>query len=357
MKRWWMGISFLLIMVLAAACGAKSEAPASGDSAAASGNASSSSSGDKPIELTYAFFAPATTFPAKQMEKWKEEVEKRTNGKVTVKLFPGGTLLTDKNMYDGVKSGVADIGLSVMTYEPGRFPLMTIAEMPSGFPNAKVASQVVYDLMQEYPQEAFKDMQLVTAFATEPAYLQTKDPIAKLSDLKGKQIRISGALAPVLKGMGASPVGMSQSEAVEALQTGVISGYVSSREVLKDLKFAEMVKYETNYPLTVSTFAAVMNKDKWDSLPPDVQKVIQELGPEMAAWAGEYLDTAVKGAMEWAQTEQGFKVIELSPEEKKAWDEKLKPFQDKTVEELKAKGLPAEEFRARVYELKDKYSK
>ncbi|MCL6559742.1 MAG: C4-dicarboxylate ABC transporter substrate-binding protein, partial [Firmicutes bacterium] len=60
----------------------------------------------KPIVLKYAFFAPASTFPAKQMEKWKEELEKRTNNKVKVELFPGGTLLTDKNMYDGVKDKV-----------------------------------------------------------------------------------------------------------------------------------------------------------------------------------------------------------------------------------------------------------
>jgi len=360
-KRYgWMLVA-LCMMLLLAACGSGSAGGSSGSSSAEpagaqAGDSPAPAEDTKPIELSYAFFAPAGTFPAKQMEKWKEELENRTNGKVVVNLFPGGTLLDAANMYDGVRNGVADIGLSVMTYDPGKFPLMTIAELPHGFPSGKVASQVVYDLMQEYPQEAFSDMKVITAFATEPAYIQSKKPIASLADIQGKQLRISGALAPLLAELGAAPVGMSQSEAVEAMQTGVIEGYVSSREVLMDLKFAEMAPFWTDYPLTVSTFAAVMNKDKWDSLPPDVQAVIDELAPEMAAWAGEYLDDHVKESLDWSASEHNLQTVELSPEEKALWDAKLAPLQEKAVADLQAQGLPAEEFKKRLDELKEQYS-
>jgi len=310
----------------------------------------------EPIVLKYAFFAPANTFPAKQMEKWKEELEKRTGGKVKVQLFPGGTLLTAKNMYDGVKDGVADIGLSVTTYEPGRFPLLAISDMPSEYPNAKVASQVVYDLVHEFTPEAFKDFKIITVFTTEPAHLQTVKPVRTLEDLKGMQLRISGALTPVLQAMGASPVGMSMAEVPEALQTGIIEGNVSSREVLMDFKLAEYIKYVTEYPLTINTFVAVMNKDVWNSLPPDVQKVIDELSPEMAVWTGEYMDNHVKESLEWCKNEQGLEVITLTPEEKARWDKIVKPLQDEYVKELAAKGLPAEEYKKRLYELMEKYS-
>lgn len=312
-------------------------------------------SADKPIVLKYAFFAPANTFPAKQMEKWKEELEKRTNGKVKVELFPGGTLLNDKNMYDGVKSKVADIGLSCTTYEPGRFPLLGISDMPSGFPNSKVSSSVIYDLIQEFPPDAFKDYKIITAFATEPAHLMVKKPISNLSDLKGRQIRISGALTPVLKDLGASPVGMGMSEVPEALQTGIIEGLVSSREVLKDLKLSETLKYTTDYPLTVTTFVAVMNKETWDSLPPDVQKVIDELSPEMAKWTGDYMDNHVKESLDWSAKEYGLKITHLTEQEKTNWFNKLQPMQDKLVADLKAKGMPADEYKKRLYQLKDKY--
>ncbi|HBT20384.1 MAG TPA: C4-dicarboxylate ABC transporter substrate-binding protein [Peptococcaceae bacterium] len=334
----------LLSMLVSAGCGGKGAS-----------EESSSKEGES-IVLNYAFFAPANTFPAKQMEKWKEEVEKRTNGRVKVQLFPGGTLLTEKNMYDGVKNGVADIGLSVTTYEPGRFPLLAISDMPSGYPNAKVASQVVYDLVHEFTPEAFKDLKIITVFATEPSYLQTVKPVRNLEDLKGMQLRIAGALTPVLKSLGASPVGMAMAEVPEALQTGIIKGYVSSREVLMDLKLAEQIKYVTDYPLTINTFVAVMNKDVWESLPEDIKKVIDDLSREMAVWTGEYMDNHVREALEWAVEEEGLEVIKLSPQEKEKWDRILKPIQDNYVKELEAKGYPAEEYRDRLYELIEKYS-
>lgn len=308
------------------------------------------------ITLKYAFFAPATTFPAKQMEKWKEELETRTKGKVKVELFPGGTLLTDKNMYDGVKDGVAEIGLSATTYEPGRFPLLGISDMPSGFPNSKVASQVVYDLVQEFQPDSFQDFKIITVFATEPAYLMVKKPASSLEDLKGRQLRISGALTTVLQGLGASPVGMSMSEVPEALQTGIVEGLVSSREVLKDLKLAESCKYVTEYPLTINTFVAVMNQDIWNSLPEDVQTVIDELSREMAVWTGDYMDNHVQEALDWSKNEHGLAITSLTEEEKANWDKILSPMQDKYVSDLKAKGFPAEEYQERLYELIDKYS-
>ena len=335
--------SLLFLSIVATGCGGGRE---SGDNA----------SGDV-IKLKYAFFAPASTFPAKQMETWTEELEKRTDGKVEVQLFPGGTLLAANNMYDGVKDGVADIGLSSTTYEPGRFPLLDIADMPSGYPNAEVASQVVYDLVNEYPPEAFKDFKIITAFATEPAHIQTVKPVRYLEDLKGMQVRISGSLTPILKKLGASPVGMAMSEVPESLQTGIIDGSISSREVLLDLKLAETVKYTTDYPLAINTFVAVMNKEVWESLPADVQKAIDDLGSEMAVFTGKYMDNHVQEALKWSQEEEGLEIISLSKEEKARWDELIKPLQDDYVKELEGKGLPAKEYQIKLYELIEKYSK
>jgi TRAP-type C4-dicarboxylate transport system substrate-binding protein len=119
----------LVAGIILSGCGQqKTQAPKEGQSAQEA----------KPITLKYAFFAPANTFPAKQMDKWAEEVEKRTNGKVKVEKFPGGTLLTAQNMYDGVLKRVADIGLSCPSYEPGRFPLTGISDQPVAYPTLKI---------------------------------------------------------------------------------------------------------------------------------------------------------------------------------------------------------------------------
>lgn len=132
------------------------------------------------ITLSYSFFASENSFPAKQMEKWAQELSERTDGKVKVDLFPGGTLLEASNTYDGVRKGIADIGLSATSYEPNQFPLLTISDLPSNYPNAYVASRTVYDLIQEFPPEAFNDFKIIAAFTTEPAYIQTAKKLKRL---------------------------------------------------------------------------------------------------------------------------------------------------------------------------------
>jgi TRAP-type C4-dicarboxylate transport system substrate-binding protein len=87
------------------------------------------------------------------MERWKTEVEKRTNGKVAVQTFPGGTLLPAKNIFDGVIAGTADIGNLAMSYQPGRFPVSEAIDLPLGFSSARAASLALHDLIEMQSQE------------------------------------------------------------------------------------------------------------------------------------------------------------------------------------------------------------
>jgi TRAP-type C4-dicarboxylate transport system substrate-binding protein len=216
---------------------------------------------------------------------------------------------------------------------------------------------VLYDLVKEFQPKEFSDFKVITVFNTEPAYIQSKKPVQKLEDIAGLRLRTTGTGVPVLKALGGTPVGMPQSEVAQALQTGVIDGYITSREVLLDFKYAETVKYVTDYPLVTVSFAAVMNKDVWNSLPPDVQKVIDDLGREMALWTGNYLDNHVKESLDWAIKEQNLQTITLSSEEKARWDAKLKEVTDAYVRDVETKGLPGQKFLQKLYELRDKYAK
>ncbi len=305
------------------------------------------------ITLRYAFFAPAGTFPAVQMEEWASRLEERTDGWVQVETFPGGTLLGPFNMFDGVLEGVAEIGLSCPSYEPGRFPLIELADYPLDYPNAEVASVVLWELVQEFQPEELDDFKVITMFATEPAYIQSKGRVASLEDLRGLELRSAGTGAPFLEALGATPVAMGQGEVGEALQTGVIDGYASSREVLFDFKYAEIVKYITDYPIFQISFAAVMDREVWEALPQEVKDVIDELGPEMARWTGQYLDGHAQDAVEWAVAEEGAEVVTLTDEERARWDAILQPLVDEAVDKLEAQGLPGQVFIERLYQLRD----
>ena len=308
------------------------------------------------IELSYANFPPAPTFPCVQMERWKTEVEKRTNGQVKVKTYPGGTLLGAKDMMDGVIAGQADIGNLCQAYQPGRFLFSNATALPLGIPNARAGSLMLWDLYNKYKPESFAQVKVLTMFTTAPSNIMSKTPIRSLDDLKGVNLRASGGALEILKAWDANGVGMPMSDTPEALQKGVVQGLFSSLEVMKDFKFAELCKYITMTDTVIYPFAVVMNMDKWNSLPDDVKKVFEDLGKEQAEWTGTYMDNHVNESVTWSQKEQGVEVITLTAEQKAEWDKKLQFLTDKWIEEAKAKGLPAEDIIKDIKELTKKYS-
>lgn len=310
-----------------------------------------------PIELTYACFPPAQTFPCVQMERWKKEVEKRTGGKVAIKTFPGGTLLGGKNMFDGVIAGVADIGNLVTAYQPGRFIVTNATSLPFNFPDATVASLVLWDFYLKYKPKEFDKVKVLTAFANPPSNIMSKRPIKTLADIKNYNLRASGGAAQILKAWGANPVGMPMPATVEALQKGVVQGLFSSLEVMKDFKFAETCRYVTMTNTVIYPFVTVMNKSKWDSLPKEVQKVFDDLAAEHSWWTGNYNDNHWRDAMAWSKKTYNVEVINLSGAELAKWNKLLEPITQQWIEKANAKGLPGNQIVKDIKALAKKHSK
>ncbi|WP_300463930.1 TRAP transporter substrate-binding protein [Desulfobacula sp.] len=294
------------------------------------------------IKLNYANFPPAPTFPCVQMERWKVEVEKRTNGQVMINTFPGGTLLGAKGMMDGVIAGQADIGNICMAYQPGRFIVTNATSLPLGIPDAKTGSLALLKLYEKYQPQAFKDVVVLTMFANAPGNVMTKAPVKTLDDMKGLSLRASGGAAQILKAWGANPVGMPMPATVEALQKGTVKGLFSSLEVMKDFKFAEYCKYVTMTETVIYPFAVIMNKQKWNALPADVQKVMMDLKEEQSLWTGTYMDDQIQKAIAWSKEAHNVEFISFSADEKAKWDSKLEFITENWIKNANEKGLPAE---------------
>jgi len=309
----------------------------------------------EPIKLTYANFPPAATFPCVQMERWAKEVEKRTHGKVKVQTFPGGTLLPAKNIFDGVISGTADIGNFAMSYQPGRFPVSEAVDLPVGFKSSQVASQVLLDLIEKYKPKEFEKVKILTAFTCPPTDFMTSTPVRSLKDLKGKELRVSGTGADMVKLLGAIPIAMPQSETPEAIQKGVVKGIVSSMEILKDFNFAAYCPYATDANLFVVSFAVVMNQEKWNALPADVKKVMDDLRREQALWTGKYVDDHVQEALIWSKQKYNHQVIQLPAQEKAEILKLLKPIVDSYIQRVTAQGIAGNEIMNDINKLKKKY--
>jgi TRAP-type C4-dicarboxylate transport system substrate-binding protein len=291
------------------------------------------------------------------MEHWKQEVEKRTRGKVKVKTFPGSTLLGAKNMMDGVIDGIADIGCVVFAYQPGRFPLLEAVDLPVGFSNATVANAVLFDLYKKYNPRSLAKVKVLALFTAPPADIISRKPIKTLADLKGYELRCTGAGVKPLKLLGATPVAMPQSETPEALQKGIVNGVFSSLDILKDFNFAETCRFSTICHMQTTSFGVVMNMDKWNSLPADVQKVLDGLAREQSIWTGKYIDNHVKESVEWSRKKYGVEVTRLSADEYMLWHNRVAPLSGEWEKKAAARGLPASAFMQDLMKLKTRYEK
>jgi len=317
--------------------------------------------GAKTVELKLAHFFPAT-HPAEAdlIQPWSKAIEEATEGRVKITSYPGQTLLQADGVYDGVATGIADMGLSCFSYTRGNFPVLEVFELPGvKYANSKVASKVAWEGIQQLNPQEVQDTKLLMVFTTGPGDLYTKVPVRALDDLKGLELRATGLSAKTLAALGATPVAMAQSEAYEALAKGVVKGNLGPVEVLQGWKQAEVTEYLTLTPFLYNTlFFINMNLDQWNAIDPQDQKAVEQVTEKffeevaMGLW-----DEQNKAALKYAVDEKGMEVIDLSQEEQEKWIELVKPIQENYVDQMKQKGENGQETLELVKSLADEYNK
>ncbi len=297
------------------------------------------------IKLKFANYFPPTHMNAVMLGKYCDELNKKLAGKVEITQYAGGTLLSAPKMAAGVSSGIADFGFSHCSYSRGRFPVMEIMELPLGFPSSWIASHVANDFYEKFtPKEwdAFHPLMFATS---PPTVIQTlKKPVKALEDVKGLKIRGTGRIGDIVKALGATPMPIEMTDLYEALRRGVIDGNLGNYEQLKGWKTGEILKYNTASWKVGSVFAfyVVMNKNKWNSLSPDVQKVITEHTKDfMARWLVEWNNIDIEGREYFRK--QGGQIIPVSDAEQAKWAKAAEPVIDDFKKDLTAKGYKAAE--------------
>jgi TRAP-type C4-dicarboxylate transport system substrate-binding protein len=298
----------------------------------------------KPLELNYSIFFPATHGHTLLATEWAREVEKRSNNAVKITIFPGATLTPADQTYDGVVNGITDIGMSVLAYSKGRFPLTEVLDLPLGYTSGLQATRLANAYYAKFQPKELADVKVMYLMAHGPGILHTKRPVEKLEDLKGMKIRCTGGSSRIVGALGATPVAMPQNEAYDALQKGVVDGLVSPIETLKGWKFAEVVKFTTrNLGSSYSLgFFAAMNRKKWDSLPKEAQAAIEAVNREFVDRAGKAWDDFDKAGAEFA-VGKGVRILELSKAEDARWSQLVQPILADYAAAAKAKGLPGDE--------------
>jgi TRAP-type C4-dicarboxylate transport system substrate-binding protein len=297
------------------------------------------------IELKFCNYFPVPAGQSKICEEFIKDLEARSGGELKIRFFPAGTLLTAPKMYDGVVEGIADIGFSNLSYTYGRFRMSEALDLPLGFPNAWVANHVANDFFKQFkPKEWDKIHMLSMHTSPVNVVLTATKPVNKMEDLKGVTIRGQGVIADVVSALGATPRPIPMAEAYEAMQKRVFQGLMIPMETLRAFRLAEVSKYITEcWPIgQVYTFYLIMNKDTWNKLPANLQKIFNEYPfEEKLATLWNELDIDGKKLA----TVTGLQFIELKGAEITKWKKAVKPVLDKYVKSMVAAGYKEKEAR------------
>ena len=310
------------------------------------------------IKLNYSVFFPAPHKNAVLATEWAKEIEKRTGGKVQITVFPGGTLTPADKCYDGVVKGISDIGFSVLAYTRGKFPLTEVSDLPLGMKSGLVATKVINDYYKKFKPKEFDEVKVMYLHGHGPGIIHSKKEVKTLEDLKGMKIRCTGMAAKIAGALGATPVAMPMGETYDALSRGVVDASMAPQEALQGWKWGEVVKFTTeDWGASYSSgMFVVMNKDKWNSLPPDVQKIIEQVNEEYIEKQGKLWDELDKAGRDYTIA-RGNKIISLSRDENLRWEKAVKPLLDEYKKNMKDKGLPGDEVMSFYLQTIYKYQK
>jgi len=307
------------------------------------------------IELTYSNFFPSTHYHSILAEKWIEEVESRSNGRVEITYYPGGTLVGAAQTYDGVVQGICDIGMSLFAYTPGRFPSCELIDLPHQYPDGWVATKVANDFYNEFDPAELDDTHPLYFHAHGPGVIfTTRQEVSTMDDLKGLVIRATGVGARIVEALGAEGYGSSQGEAYELLSKNVVDGSFAPREVLKGWNQADVVQYVTGcYDVGNTTMMfVVMNQDKWDSLPSDIKTIFNDVSEDFIEKHGMVWDYYDQLGIEYfLSLGGGRELIELDGAEMALWvDTAVAPLIDTYITEKTEAGLPAADYEEYIQE-------
>lgn len=292
---------------------------------------------------------------------WIEEVKKLSNGRLDITFFNPNALVPARQAWSSVIAGVTDIAASPSHWVHGTLSLAPVIQLPMMFNGAEAGSLTTWELSQTIPewQKEYRQVKVLWHWSSALYEVHTKDKLVRtLDDLQGKKIiGWNPQIRNIIKALGANPVEVTPHDTYLAMERGMADGVICPIAPMKAFKITDVAKKHTIVDLMSDSFYAVMNKSKWDSLPEDLQKILDDTtGERMARISGKTLDEGSIADVAWMR-EQGHEFYVLPAEEKAKWQEKVSGIPQDWVESMKRKGISnAEKIHEATVRLGKKYS-
>jgi len=309
------------------------------------------------------FLPPQGDIPKKFFEPWAQKIAKESGGRINIQLFPSMQLGgKPPALYDQAKDGFVDISWTLTGYTPGRFAKAEVFELPFMATDSESSSKAVWEFYEKYLQDDFKDVKVLAIHTHSPGLFHTKKPISSLEDLKGMKLRgPTRYINALLKSLGATPIGMPIPAAPQALAKGVIDGVVIPWEAVLPFKIQELTTnhtgFEGNRGLYTAVFVLAMNKAKYEGLPADLKKVIDDnSGMNIVGQMGAVQDGgAVTGLSVTQKTKNSITAIPTDKVD--LWKKAANGVVDQWIADMNKSGTDGKALYEAAVSLVDKHAK
>ncbi|NMG64790.1 C4-dicarboxylate ABC transporter [Azoarcus indigens] len=310
------------------------------------------------------FLPPVSPAHTKFIAPWCDKIAAESQGKLKCQIYPAMQLGgTPPQLLSQVRDGVADIVWTLPGYTPGRFPLSEVFELPFATTTPEATSRALWDFIHKNAMKEFAGMKPIATWVPGPYVFHFRDKQVKtLDDLKGMKVRAPSRLGnKMLSSLGATPVGMPVPQMAESLSKGVIEGAMIPWEVVPSTKTHELTKFNMEVAgdraMLTSTMIFVMNQKKYDSLPAELKKVIDDnSGRDVSAWVSTQFREA-DAAGRKLTVERGNTVYSLAPEEVSKWEAATKPVTEEWIKEVSSKGVDGKKLYDEAVSLSQSYAK
>lgn len=295
------------------------------------------------IELKATTFVPPTHFFATSfLEPWAADIAKRTGGKVSIRVYAGNSPLGNvANQDDQVEAGVTDVAFGQNAFPPGRHPRTLILSLPFMGADSYSGSMTLWSMRDSHLAEDFKGFKVLGLLCGKAFGIFTRDKKAeRFEDLRGLRIRtISPQSQAALQHIGAVPVALPAGQIYESLEKGILDGAMMGYDGLVGFRVERLVKYYFAGNMFVSCFQVVMNQKKFDSLPSEAKKAIDETTGD--AWISPFVEEWEKSHTRALKIAGERGVVEVlgDPQARAKWREQFKPVIDQQLAELEKQGI------------------
>lgn len=294
-------------------------------------------------ELKMASFVPPKhTIWAEVLTPWAKKVEEMSGGKLKVSLYPSMQLGgKPPELYRQMVQGIADIVFTLPGYTSGDFPMMSLTELPGTATSAEDGTRKLWSKFDEFFTEEYKDAKVLMLWNSDNAGFMTKSKwIKKIDDVKGLRIRApSAAQVAQIEHLGGVGVSMPVTQIYNGIERGTLDGTQIPLSAMIDFKLIEVVKYFTvNAPLGRSPFLVAMQRKRYESLPAELKKVIDDTtGLDLSLEGSADYDKTNVQALALAKKER--EVYELSDKEYQEWLDFFAPLIKSEGERVDKLGL------------------